>query len=354
VTTDKSPAERGYRWPAEWEPHAATWLVWPHAPDTWPGAGRLGRVEKVYTAMVGALYERERVRILVGTEAREARARALLVDVGIDPDRNIDFVRIATDDSWVRDCGPIFLKHSTDGTRLALDFKFDSWGGKYPPWDRDDAVAQAVAGYVDVESLRIDAVLEGGAVDGNGAGCVLTTEQCLRNANRGDVRGKHRTRGNVERLLGDELGAEQVLWLGEGVVGDDTDGHVDDIARFIDRYTVVAAVEANSSDVNHARLADNRARLANLRALDGKPFDVIELPMPPPLFEKGERLPASYANFLLANGCVLVPVFGVPSDERALAILGECLTGRQVVPIPASDLVVGLGTVHCLSQQEPA
>lgn len=354
MTTNKSPAESGYRWPAEWEPHAATWLTWPHAPDTWPGADRLKRVESAYAAMVGALCEHERVRILVEHDAREERARGVLVAAGIDPDRGIDFVRIATDDSWIRDCGPIFLQHGESGDRLALNFKFDAWGGKYPPWARDDAVARQAADFVGVRSVDIDAVLEGGAVDGNGAGCVLTTEQCLRNANRGDVRGKHRTRGNVERLFGDTLGAEQVLWLGEGIIGDDTDGHVDDIARFIDTHTVAAVVESDASDPNHAPLAENLVRLAAMRTLDGKPIDVVELPMPPAVVEGGKRLPASYANFLLANGLALVPVFDVPGDARALAILDECLPGREVVPIPARDLVVGLGAVHCLSQQEPS
>jgi agmatine deiminase len=352
--TDGTPAADGYRWPAEWEPHVATWLSWPHAPLTWPGDGRLERVENAYAQMVAALHERERVRIVVEHDAREERARRVLTAAGVDPDRGIDFVRATTDDSWIRDCGPIFLKHATSGERLALDFKFDAWGGKYPPWENDDAVARQAAAFVDTPSLRVDAVLEGGAVDGNGAGCVLTTEQCLRNANRGDIRGKHRPRGNVEDLLGDTLCAEQVLWLGEGIVGDDTDGHVDDIARFIDTNTVVAAIESDEHDANYALLADNRARLASMRTLDGKPIDVVELPMPPAVVDEGERLPASYANFLLANGVALVPVFDVAADERALAILRECLLGREVVPIPARDLVVGLGAVHCLSQQEPA
>ena len=351
--TGRWPAQSGYRWPAEWEDHAATWFAWPHAYDTWPGPGRLERVERAYAAMVAALHGREDVRILVDHDAREARARDAIAEAGIDPDRGVDFVRAETDDAWIRDFGPIFLKHADSGERLALDFHFDSWGRKYPPRNLDDRIPSLAAAHLGVPSLAIDAVLEGGAVDGNGAGLVLTTEQCLRNANRGDVRGKHRTRGNVERMLCDTLCAERVLWLGRGIAGDDTDGHVDDVARFVGTHTVVAAVEPDESDANHAALADSRERLRAMRAADDKPLDVVELPMPPPVVVDGERLPASYANFLLANGVALVPVFGEASDERALAILRECLAPREVVAIPSRDLVVGLGAVHCLSQQEP-
>lgn len=360
MTTDEArPARSGYRWPAEWEEHVATWLTWPHARTTWPGEGRLERVERAYVAMVEALSGRERVRIVVDGAAREERARGALRAAGVDADRGIEFVAAPTDDSWIRDCGPIFLcacdaaPAGARPARLALDFGFNAWGGKYPPFDRDDALARRVARAAGVECATIDAVLEGGSVDGNGAGTVLTTEACLLHANRGPVRGGPRTRESVEALLGDCLGAERVLWLGDGIVGDDTDGHVDDIARFVGPHTVVATVEPDASDPNHAPLAENLRRLASMRTADDKPIDVVELPMPAPLRLDGERLPASHANFLLANGVALVPVFGGASDARALAVLRECLPGRDVVGIPANDLVVGLGAVHCLSQQEP-
>jgi len=304
--------------------------------------------------MVEALQGRELVRIVVDGDEREQRARGVLRARGIDPDRGVEFARAATNDSWIRDCGPIFLRDTAGGSRrLALDFGFNAWGGKYPPFDLDDALAREVAAHAAVACRTIDAVLEGGSVDGNGAGTILTTEACLLHANRGRVRGAPRTRESVEALLGDALGAARVLWLGDGIVGDDTDGHVDDIARFVAPSTVVAAVEPDASDPNCAPLAENLQRLASMRTADDKPIDVVALPMPAPLSLDGERLPASHANFLLANRVALVPVFGGASDARALAILRECLPGRDVVGIPSNDLVVGLGAVHCLSQQEP-
>jgi agmatine deiminase len=342
-----SPAQR--RWPAEWEPHAATWLAWPHAPDTWPD--RLDAVERAYVEIVRALQGRELVRIAVEGDARRERARRLLGAGGVDPDRGIELVDLPTDDAWLRDTGPIFVR--SGDAALALDFRFDAWGGKYPPWDRDDRVARRIAEHVGVPVERVDVVLEGGSIDGNGAGTVLTTEACLLHPNRGQG-GIAREREALERLLADRLGARLVLWLGDGIAGDDTDGHVDDITRFVAPDTVVTCVQPDPHDVDHAPLADNRERLRHMRTADGAPLQVVELPMPDPVIRRGERLPASHANFLIANGVVLVPVFGGASDERALAIVRECLPGRDAIGIPARDLVVGLGAVHCLTQQEPA
>ena len=234
--------------------------------------------------------------------------------------------------------------------QVALDFRFDSWGGKYPPWDRDDRVAAQVAAHMGVPVERVDCVLEGGAIDGNGAGALLTTESCLLHPNRG----QGRSRPGLERLLAERLGAERVLWLEAGIAGDDTDGHVDDVARFVGPDTVVAAVESDVSDANHRVLAANRERLREMRTASGSPLLVAELPMPGPLHAGGRRLPASHANFLLTNGAALVPVFGGPSDARALAVLRECLPGAEVVGVPAGDLVLGCGAVHCLTQQVPS
>jgi agmatine deiminase len=342
-------AQEGWRWPAEWETHAATWLAWPHNPETWPG--RLERAEADFAAFVRELHFRETVRLLVTDEAMEERARRRLAAAGVEVDRGVEFHRIPTNDAWLRDSGPIFLLRGRDGARARAlaDFGFDCWGRKYEPWDLDDAVPARVADVLGLPRFAADFVLEGGSVEGNGMGTLLTTEACLLDPNRGPGR----TRELMERRLGAWLGATNVLWLGEGIAGDDTDGHVDELARFVDPGTVVAAVEQDESDANFAPLAENLRRLRSMRDQDGKPLTVVPLPMPPALAIEGLRCPASYANFYLANGCALVPVFGVERDALALAVLRELLPDRDVVGIPCGDLLLGLGALHCLSQQEP-
>jgi len=343
------PAAAGWRWPAEWEPHRATWLAWPHNPATWPG--RLERVYAPYVLMVRVLAERELVCINVCDEAMEAEARGHLARGRVDAERGVRFHRIPTDDTWARDHGPIFLTRERAGRRekAVVDFGFNSWGGKYGPWDQDDVVPARVAELLGLPRFEPGVILEGGSIDGNGRGTVLTTESCLLNPNRG----AGRTREGMESVLGRFLGATHVLWLGDGIEGDDTDGHIDDLARFVDPGTVVTVVEDDPADPNHGPLTENLRRLRGLRDQDGKPLAIATLPMPPPLFVDGQRCPASYANFYLANGVALVPTFEAPSDARALAILQELLPGRQVVGIPCSDLVFGLGAVHCMTQQEP-
>jgi len=258
----------------------------------------------------------------------------------------------------VRDHGPIFLVRGQEPAReLAVaDFAFDAWGGKYPPWDLDDAVPRRIAAALGVPHFEADFVLEGGSIEGDGEGTILTTESCLLNPNRGSRPGAgvaSRSRAQVEGWLADWLGAREVLWLADGIEGDDTDGHVDDLSRFVAPGVVVTALEAAVDDSNHSVLRENRERLRTMRTARGRRLDVVQLPMPPPIAVAGTRLPASYANFYLANGVALVPVFDAPSDARALAILRECLPDREVVAIPARDLVVGLGGVHCLTQQQP-
>ena len=348
--TPPAPGEDGWRWPAEWEPHRATWLAWPHNPATWPG--RLDRVYAPYAAMVGALAARESVCINVCDEAMEEAARRHLRAGGVDPDANVRFFRIPTDDTWARDHGPVFVVRERGGRRerAILDFGFNSWGGKYGPWAEDDRVPERMSEILGLQCFAGGIVLEGGSIDGNGRGTILTTESCLLNPNRG----AGRTREGMEEVLARFLGARHVLWLGDGIEGDDTDGHIDDLARFVDPGTVVTVVEPDASDPNHRVLEENLRRLRGLRDQDGKPLAVETLPMPPPLFVDGQRCPASYANFYLANGIALVPTFGAPSDARALAVLRDLLPGRHVVGIPCADLVFGLGAVHCMTQQEPA
>lgn len=346
---DAAPALLGYRWPAEWEPHAATWLAWPHNRDSWPG--RFAPVPAAYAEIVRALQGREHVHVNVGSETLEASARDTLRAAGIDPDCGITFHRIATNDAWARDHAGIVVvrEHAGRRERAVLDFGFDAWGKKYGPWDLDDAVPRQMAEALGLPRFETSVVLEGGSVDGNGRGTVLTTESCLLNPNRGAGRDRER----MERLLADWLGATHVLWLGEGIDGDDTDGHVDDLTRFVGPSTVVTVVEDDASDPNHGPLRANLERLRGMRDQDGTPLAIATLPMPPAVIIEGQRCPASYANFYLANGVCLLPTFGVPADARAAAVLGELLPDREVVGIPCRDLVLGLGAVHCLSQQEP-
>jgi len=340
------------RWPAEWEPHAATWVTWPHNRETWPGR-HLEAAEEAFVAMARALEGRETLCVAVGGEAQEERARSRLRAGGVDPDADVRLHRIATDDGWMRDCGPVFvsaLSARGEEALVGVDFGFDAWGGKYPPWERDAAAAAAVCAAAGVPRVRAPLVLEGGAVDGDGRGTILTTESCLLHPNRG----AGRTREGLEEALARWLGARSVLWLGGGIEGDDTDGHVDDVARFVAPGTVVAVTEADTTDPNAAPLAANLRRLRDMRDAEGKPLAVAELPMPPRLEVGGQRCPASYANFYLANGVALAPVFGAATDARALAVLRELLADREVVGIPASDLVVGLGAIHCVTQQQPS
>jgi agmatine deiminase len=303
---------------------------------------------------VRALAGRERVRISVRDARMEEAVRRTLAGAGVS-DAGVELFQHPTNDAWVRDHGPIFAVRDAAGARerLALDFGYDAWGGKYPPYDLDDAIPRRVAEGLGLPRLEPGFVLEGGSVDGDGAGTVLTTETCLLKPSRRKPGEAERTLAEMERRLAAWLGARRVVWLGGEVEGDDTDGHVDDLARFAAPGVVVAGVEPDASDANSAPLADNLRRLRAARDAAGRALAVVELPMPPPVVWRGERCPASYANFYLANGVALVPFFGAPQDARALATLRELWPGRDVVPLPARHLVVGLGAVHCLTQQEP-
>ncbi len=298
-------------------------------------------------AMVAVLGESERVHINVLDEAHERYARGLLQ--GRSPRSRIAFHRVPTDDAWCRDYGALFVVDG-HGKSMALDFGFNAWGGKYRPWNRDAAVGASMAAILGVRRFVPGMVLEGGSVDVNGAGALLTTEQCLLDRNRNP--GLDRVQ--VEARLKHSLGVKQVIWLEGGIEGDDTDGHVDAVARFVSADRVVAAVEPDERDANHRPLLANRARLEGARLSAGQRLEVVDIPMPDPLHWRGRRLPASYLNFYAANDLVLVPRFGRPQDEVAMDILGGCLPGRRIVPIDCRHIVIGLGAVHCLTQQVPA
>ena len=341
------------RWPAEWEPHAATWLAWPKNAETWPN--RLDAVVHAYAQMVEALVDGEHVRILVDDEAAEETSRRALAHHGVYQDSKIDYHRILTDDAWIRDYAPIVVYRDSPGAedRVWLDFGFNAWGGKYPPWSADAEAGDQIVRTQEGVRFGVDEILEGGSVDGNGAGILMTTESCLLHPNR-TSEGRPRDRRTVARWLSESLGAKKLIWLSDGIAGDDTDGHVDDLARFVGPNTILAVAEDDVSDVNHQALATNWRRLQAARNLADAAFDLIALPMPPPVISDGRRLPASYANFYIGNRVVLMPKFEAATDRRAAAILQECFPGREIVQIPCRDLVVGLGTTHCLTQQEPA
>jgi agmatine deiminase len=337
--------------PAEWEPHEATWLAWPHNAGDWPG--RFGPIPWVFADVVSKLAPGEVVRILVNDASHEARARRLLSRHGADLAR-VDFRRIPTERVWMRDSGPIVLRRGRG--RVVAGFRFDAWA-RYADFRRDARVAARAARGLGLPLLPVrrdgrDVVLEGGAVDVNGAGAILATEECLLDPGI-QVRNPGFGRSDYERVFAEVLGAGTTLWLGRGIAGDDTHGHVDDLARFVSPTTIVLAREDDRSDPNHSALAENRERLASARLPGGSRPEVVDLPMPRPIHCDGRRLPASYANFYVANAAVLVPTFNDPADRVALGVLGELFRDRPVVGIHALDLVWGLGTLHCMTQQEP-
>ncbi len=345
-----SGASPRYRMPAEWEPHRGTWLSWPHKEASWPG--KFGPVPAIFAHIAGALAPGEEIHINVGQDDLEASARQELRKAGV-PLSRVTFHRHPTDDAWCRDHGPIFVERQTPGglrEQVVLDWGFNAWGGKYPPFDQDDAIPARIAAELALPRVAPGMILEGGSIDVNGAGTLLTTEQCLLNPNRNPGL----SRASIEMALRDYLGATNILWLGEGIEGDDTDGHVDDLTRFVDPRTVVTVVEPDPSDLNHRRLTDNLARLRAMRDQDGRPFRIVDLPLPPPMYHEDQRLPVSYANFYIANATVVLPVFGCDRDRQAIDILQPLFPTRRVVPITCTDLVWGLGAVHCVTQQWPA
>ncbi len=337
-----TPAELQYRMPAEWEPHAGTWLAWPHNRGTWPGA--FDPIPGVWAVLTRTLAAFEPVHILAGGEQIMADAQQ---HVGHIP--GVRLYDIPTNDAWMRDHGPTFLISPSGAAPALVDWQYNAWGEKYPPFDLDNLVGQRIAERIHCQRFAPAAVLEGGAIDVNGRGTVLTTSSCLLNKNRNPGMSK----AVMEQMLRDYLGARHVIWLSGGIVGDDTDGHIDQLARFVAPGVVLAMKEDNPGDANHAPLAENLNQLRRSTDQDGKPLEIVTLPMPGAIDHDGQRLPASYANFYIANGVVIVPTFDDPHDERSLETLDDLFPTRQICGLPAGDLIRGLGAYHCVTQQQP-
>jgi agmatine deiminase len=344
-----TPVRSGFVMPAEWHPHEATWLTWPKDPETWPD--RVPQVEAIYLEMIAALTPHEIVNLLVDDEQTEAIIRDRVSAATAAP---VHFHHIQTVDSWIRDYGPNFLV-GRDGKCAFNDWIFNAWGNKYEALKEDDSVPRRLEPFLKLKRFSPGIVMEGGSIEVNGRACVLTTEQCLLNPNRNPKL----SRGQIEQYLKEYLGVLKVLWLGEGIVGDDTDGHIDDIARFAAPNVILAAVEDDPHDANYEILQDNLARLRSMTDAKGNPFEIVTLPMPGIVGGAStntrdlNRLPASYANFYIANNVVLAPVFGHANDLRAVETLQKVFPTRRVVPINCEPLVWGMGTIHCVTQQQP-
>lgn len=367
-TLSVSPAALGYRMPAEWTPHAATWLAWPHYHGDWPG--KFEPVPWVYAEIIRNLARHERVELLVNDVSAEKQARKLLQRANPDL-RNLRIHRHPTNRVWLRDSGAIFCRFGADSCGpgafaretkghgpglLAANFRFTAWA-KYSNYAHDQKIGSLMSAVADAREVRphrhnARVVLEGGSIDVNGEGTILTTEECL--LSKVQQRNPNLHRKDYERIFAEYLGAPHTIWLNKGIVGDDTHGHVDDLTRFVSPDTVVTAIELNRKDANHKPLAENLRRLRAATDQDGKLLNIVELPMPRPVIFEQRRLPASYANFYIANGVVLIPVFNDPNDRIALNTLAEVFPTREIIPIYSGDLVWGLGTMHCMTQQQPA
>jgi len=354
--TEQTPASLGFSMPAEWATHAATWLAWPHNPTDWPD--KLDIIRWVYTEMVRRISPGEAIHMLVNSRSEEKLARRYLSRAGVDA-RGVEFIVHPTNRGWTRDSGPVFVRRN-EGPRLEtaiVHFHFNAWA-KYPDWRKDRRVPETAAKRLGKRLFHAQwkgrpFVLEGGGIEVNGRGTLLTTEECYGDA-KIQVRNPGLGRKKFEETLRRYLGATNVFWLGGGVAGDDTHGHVDDICRFVNARTLVLIKESDPKDINFRALAENWERIADLRLEDSSKPEVVALPTPEPLYFDGDRLPASYANFYISNAAVLVPTFNDPNDRVALGILGELFKDRMVVGIHAVDLVLGFGTLHCLTQQQPA
>jgi len=349
LTDRQTPAARGFSMPAEWARHRGTWLSWPHKEASWPG--NFTPVPGVIAEMIRHLVTGEEVHINVNGDAMEQRARFMLSDARV-PTSNVFFHHHPTDDAWCRDHGPIFVQRTGDGAaqELILDWGYNAWGNKYPPYDHDDVIPSRIGAELGIAVEHPGMILEGGSIEVNGCGTLLTTEACLLNRNRNPLL----TRRQIEKSLRDYLGVTNILWLGDGIAGDDTDGHIDDLTRFVDEHTVVTVIEDDPGDDNYEPLRQNWRRLHEMKDQAGEPLRVVALPMPPALYYEAQRLPASYANFYIANDVVLLPGYDGKTDAVAATTLQALFDTRRVVTIDCRALVWGLGAFHCLTQQWPA
>ena len=343
-----TPFQLGYRMPAEWESHEATWLAWPHNEETWPG--KLPQIEEVYLQMIEALLPEEKVHLLVNDEKEREEVGKRIRSRGLTS-KNLVFFLIPTVDAWIRDYGPNFIWRDSGGRKEVawVRWKFNAWGGKYESLAEDDQVGERLAPLLGREVFYPGIILEGGSIEPNGLGTVLVTEQCLLNPNRNPGL----PQGKIEKVLHDFLGFTHFIWLGEGIEGDDTDGHIDDIARFVNPTTVAAAVEENEKDSNAHPLRENLKRLREARDQNGRKLEVIPIPMPGRVEGPWGRLPASYLNFYMGNSVVLVPIFGHQQDEQVLGILRDFFPKRRIVGIRCEDLILGMGAIHCVTHEMP-
>jgi agmatine deiminase len=342
-----TPKQAGYYFPAEFAPHRATWLSWPHKEASWPD--KIQTIYPSYSKFVRELSMGEEVCINVKDAAMQASAVGHLELAGVNMDR-VHFFFHPTNDAWCRDHGPAFLINpAAEQRKVIVDWNYNAWGNKYPPFELDDVIPTLVGKALNLPVYHPGIIMEGGSVEFNGAGTLLTSSCCLLNPNRNP----HLNQEQIETYLRDYYGVEQVLWVKEGIIGDDTDGHIDDTVRFVNEDTVITVIEEDRADENYQLLQDNLAELKKMRLLNGKQLQIVELPMPRKVIYEDQRLPASYANFYIANESVIVPTFRSDRDERALRVVEECFPGRRVVGIDSTDIIWGLGSFHCLSQQEP-
>jgi agmatine deiminase len=343
---NKTPKESGYIFPAEFAKHEATWLSWPHKEASWPG--KIHTIFPYYAQFIKELTKSEIVRINVADEKMKAFALKHIQNAGADLSK-IEFFMHPTNDAWCRDHGPAFVVNAKEKKKAIVDWNYNAWGGKYPPYDLDDVIPTLIGKHYGLEVFYPGIIMEGGSVEFNGEGTVMTSTACLLNPNRNP----HLSQQQIEKYLCDYYGMEQVLWVDEGIVGDDTDGHIDDTVRFTNADTVITVVEENKNDENYELLQHNLKQLKQMRLQSGKQLNIIELPMPDELIYEEQRLPCSYANFYIANNAVIVPTFRCDKDDKALQIVQSCFPDRNVVGIDSTEIIWGLGSFHCLSQQEP-